>query len=101
MKIDFNASVKRIDGQPLIETNQQGEAVQATFKVVVVNAVLAPSKNDDGVMKVRKYQLAHRVYDASEAMEISLDEAKLIKDCITATYGPLIVGQVDALLEGK
>jgi len=86
-----------MDGQ-VMKDNVDGQAVDATVKMAIVNAVLAPVQNEKGVDKVKKYELAKKVYNSDE---VDLDEKEIatIKERVGETFPPIVVGQIYELLK--
>lgn len=97
MLVKVNKPLKTIDGQMMKEV-VDGEAVDATVKMAIVNAVLSPVEKESGVDKVKKYELAKRVHTSDE-VDLNEDEIKLIKDRVGEAFPPLIVGQIYELLK--
>jgi len=61
---------------------------------------LSPVQNESGVDKVKKYELAKKVYIGGE-VDLIAEEITLIKERIGDIFAPVIVGQVFDILEGK
>lgn len=99
MKIDVSKKLTAFDGQVLLDKDAKGEVIEVTSKIVVVNSLLVPVKTDDGVAKVKKYELAKKVFQAEQEVELTVEEAALIKERIADSYGVLVVGQVWEQLE--
>jgi len=97
MKVNVDLTLKNIDGSVLIDRNEKGEAVEAILKTALINAVLTPVEREKGVEKVRKFQLAQRLYAGGE-VDLTLDDVKLLKERVGDVYSPLIVGQIYELL---
>ena len=97
MKVNTNVVLKTFDGQVMKDV-LDGESVDATIKQAIVNAILAPVDKENGVEKVRKYELAKRIYGSDEA-DLNEDEIKLIKDAVGKSFAPIVVGQVFELLK--
>ena len=97
MLIKVNTPLKTMDGQ-VMKDNVDGKAVDATVKMAIVNAVLAPVQKESGIDKVRKYELAKKVY-ASDEVDLNEDEIKTIKDAVGENFAPIIVGQIYELLK--
>lgn len=98
MLINVNQVLKTIDGQIMKDSDGQGNVVDATIKMIVVNAILSPVEKEPGVEKVKKYELAKKVY-ASDEVDLNEDEIKLIKDRVGEVFAPVIVGQIYELLK--
>lgn len=106
MLVNVNQVLKTITGVTMQdiaeEIDENGEtvkvAVDATVKTAIVNAVLSPVQSDKGIDKIKKYELAKKVY-ASDEVDLNEDEIKLIKDRVGEVYIPIIVGQIYELLK--
>jgi len=98
MLVKVNVPLKTMDGQVMKDTDVQGKAVDATVRLAIVNAVLSPVQNEKGLDKVKKYELAKRVY-VSDEVDLNEDEIKLIKDRVGETFPPIVVGQIYELLK--
>ena len=78
MLVKVNQVLKTIDGQTMKDNDGKGNAIDATVKLAIVNAVLSPVDKEIGVDKVKKYELAKKVFNADE-VDLNEDEIKLIK----------------------
>jgi hypothetical protein len=68
---------------------------------IIVDALQANVKGEEsiaGTEKVKRFQLAVKVYSGDE-VELSAEDIALIKDLIGKLYGPLVVGRSYELLE--
>lgn len=101
MKIDFTQNLVSITGEAMKDQNEKGEAIDATLKLAVVNALLAPQKEEDtGVNKIKKYELAKMIFKAEGEVDVTAEDITLIKTAVEKAFpSPLIVGQVSELLE--
>jgi len=81
-----------------MKDNVDGQAVDATVRMAIVNAVLSPVQKESGIDKVKKYELAKKIY-ASDEVDLNEDEIKLIKDRVGETFPPMVVGQIYELLK--
>jgi len=97
MLVNVNEILKSFSGETMKDI-VDGEAVDATVKMAIVNAVLSPVQNEKGVDKVKKYELAKKVFNADE-VDLDEDEIKLIKDRVGEVFPPVIVGQIYELLK--
>jgi len=97
MLVKVNVPLKTLDGQTM-KDNVDGQAVDATVKMAIVNAVLSPVDKESGIDKVKKYELAKKIY-ASDEVDLNEDDIKLIKDRVGETFAPIIVGQIYELLK--
>jgi hypothetical protein len=101
MVIDVSKNLVQLNGQPIMDMDEQGNAVPATVKNALVNAVLSPEQNEKGTQKVQKYELAKKLYRAEKDVEVTAEEVVLIKKRVEELFAPLIVGQIVELLEGR
>ena len=98
MLVNVNQSLKTIDGQAMKDNDGQGNAIDATIKMAIVNAILSPVKDESGVDKVKKYELAKKIFNADE-VDLNEDEIKLIKERVGESFAPIVVGQIFELLK--
>lgn len=96
MKVNFGIRFKSIKGDdlPIGDGNPQhlGEAA--------ANALLAPDPTDrDFGVKATKYRLAMRVAAGGE-VDVTPEEATMIKLAMGAIYVPLVCGQAESALNG-
>jgi len=100
MKINVNQVLKNLAGETLKDNDGTGKAIDATLKLAIINSVLAPvqNKNESGVEKVKKYELAKKVY-ANDEIDLTAEEITLIKQRVGEVYAPLLVGQIFEMLE--
>lgn len=95
MKKNLDTKITTLKGE---EVPVNGEP--ATVRGIVVDALLAqmPGENPDSKEKVDRYKLAVRLNDGGE-QDLTPEEIVLIKKLVGKNYGPLVVGQVFALLD--
>jgi hypothetical protein len=98
MLVNVNQTLKTMDGKTMKDNDGTGNAIDATVKLVIVNALLSPVRDEKGVDKVRKYELAKKVY-ASDEVDLNEDNIKLIKERVGEVFPPMIVGQIYELLK--
>ena len=102
MNINIAETLKTFDGQAMKDNDGQGNVIDVTLKLALVNALLAPVQNETGVEKVRKYELARKIYKAEGDVEMTAEDISLCKKRVDAVFpSPIVVGQVNELLEGK
>jgi len=93
-KRDANGVVKDENDKPVLEL------VDVSLSKLAANALLFPVKDDKGEDKAKKYLLAVKCYGAEE-IDLTPEEAVLIKECISLSYPPIVVGQAWAILDQK
>jgi len=98
MLINVTETLKQFDGTPIKDV-VKGEAVDATVRQAIVNALMSPAEKDTGLEKVKKYDLAMRVYKEDE-VEFSAEEAAMVKEVVGKLFAPIVVGQLFKLLDG-
>jgi len=97
-KINVDETLKTFDGKVMMDADSSGNAVEASMKTVLVNAVLAPVKEDKGVDKVRKYELAKMIFKGGE-VDLTPEDIVLIKKQVGDNFAPIVVGQVWDMLD--
>lgn len=100
MKVDVTQTFKTLSGKMMKDVGENGEPVDATLRLCVVNSLLAPVQKESGIDKVKKYELAKRVYQ-NDVVELTTEEIALIKNRIGEAVIPIVVGQAFDMLEGK
>ena len=89
-----------LDGKEI--PSQNGKP--ATLGGVSVDALLATfqdEQNLSGEEKLKRWELAVKIKNGVDPVELSVEEIALIKKLIGKAYGPLISGQAWQMLEGK
>jgi hypothetical protein len=98
MKINFGQSLKELDGKAI----KNGEK-DLTLKAVACNALGAIFNDDQmlsGEEKAKRGLLAMRLY-ANPDIDLTIEELALTKKLIGKAYGPIVIAQAWAMLEGK
>jgi hypothetical protein len=98
MKLDVTQNVTTLGGTPIKDQDENGNAVDATFGMAIVNALLSPVQNEKGIEKVHKYELARKVYE-SDTVELTVEDVALIKQRVLDVFPPLVSGQIVKVLE--
>jgi hypothetical protein len=101
MLVNVNTVLTQLNGDPVMDMDGKGNAVEATVKMALVNAVLSPVQTDKPMDKFRKDELARKIYNTDGEVELTAEEVVLLKDRVGESYAPIIVGQVWRLLENK
>jgi len=97
MKVKVNETLRTLAGETM-KDNVDGEAVDATVRMAMVNAVLAPVQKESGVEKVAKYELAKKIYSSDE-VDLDEKEIAMIKNAVGENFAPIVVGQIFELLK--
>lgn len=104
MKYNVGEVVKGFDGKPFTEQESAKDKVPVevwlTIAKLIVNALLAfiDGKHLSGEDKFKRYKLAEKIYGKDE-VEISLEEANLIKQASGEALTPMFSGKVWDFLE--
>jgi len=99
MLVNVDGVLKSMSGETLKDV-VNGEAIDAKVKDALVNAILSPVQNEQGVEKVKKYELAKRIYAGGD-IDLVAEEVALIKERVGESYAPIIVGQLFELLDSE
>lgn len=76
----------------------------ATVRGVVMDALVAAYQDEaqlSGEEKLKRWELAMKIKNATDPTELSAEEISLAKKLVGKAYGALVVGQVWSVLEGK
>jgi hypothetical protein len=102
MKVNINKVLETIDGIKMKDSDGQGNAIDATVKLALINAVLAAEQKDTPVQKLEKGELARKIYKAEGEVDLTAEEITLCKKRVGEVFpNPLIVLQLTEILEGK
>ena len=102
MLVKVNELLKTVDGQTMKDNDGKGNAIDATVKLAIVNALLNPEKDDTPIRKLEKGELIRKIYKAKDEIDLTAEEITLCKKRVGEVFpNPLIVLQVIEILEGK
>lgn len=99
MRIDFSYELKNIDGTAIM-AGQEGTALK--LKKIAVDALMGSypdEQNLGGEEKVRRYDLATKIYSMTDP-DMTVEDVALIKKLVGKAYTALVVGQAWKVLEG-
>ncbi len=96
MNIDFRAPIVGLDGGEAIEN---GNVV--TLATLSIAVLLTPNPNEqiEPVDKMSRAILAEKIYQSDAPVDVTLDEAALIKSLIGQTCTPLAYLRATQILE--
>jgi hypothetical protein len=97
MQFDLTPALRDRAGRPIVDGDRP--ATLASAIVQALDTVPADDTKLSGPEKMRRYRLASRILSAPALVTLTLEEAALCKQLVGDGYGPLIVGQVWAVLE--
>ena len=103
----IQGALKALDGgdtakaTSILRDGLQDDERVLTLRKVTSRALLnvEGAKSLNGEAKMKRGQLALRIFDSEEPMALGVDDLKTIKDAVGKTYGPLIVARVWALVD--
>ena len=99
MLVKLNVVLKSPNGDNLMDNDGKGNAIDATLKNCIVNALFAPVQDEKGIDKVKKYDLAMKCYKNDE-IDLTPEEMTLIRERVGIVFpSPLVVGQIFELLK--
>lgn len=102
MKINVNEVLKTLDGSPMKDMDNMGQAIDATLKTALCNVLLSPTKNVKPMEKLERGELARKIFKAVDEVDLTVEEmalcVRLVKEVLTS---PLAVLQIVEMLEGK
>ena len=99
MKISLNTKIKTLNDEVIKDEKDK----PLTFAKIFINALMGgyeDEKNLNGNDKFIRYQLAQKINrQKDKTAELTLEEARLLKEVVGKGYGALIVGQVFEVLK--
>lgn len=96
MRIDTRATIKNYDGKDLTDEKQKPLTLRDVF-AIALNAQL-PNETIPAEQKAKIYGLSVKLYQQHD-VNLTVDEAALIKERVGQVYGPLIFGRVSDVLD--
>jgi hypothetical protein len=103
MDIDLNKTLYGVTGEEL--KDNEGAPMQA--RAVVMRALLGGCRGDDKKSREdigKRFELAMDVKIANGSLDLTSKGSELIKESLSQSdmgYTPLILGQMDLILDGK
>jgi len=105
MKVNLNTRITDFYGEVLPRAYfgfpSEGSTDLRYIVVTVLGTAFRDELNLALVEKKRRYKLAIKIMDAENEVDLVAEEVALIKKLVGKWTTPLVVGQVDCLLEGK
>lgn len=102
MVIDVTQTLKQYDGSAMMDTDAQGNSIEATVRAALVGALIAPNQKDKAMQKFQKDELARKLFSAEKEVSCTSEELVMMKECVGEAYpSPVVVGQLWRLLDGK
>lgn len=105
MKFDLSPQLVDLDGRPILRPVPTDDEQKPKFEPLSVamasaGALVNPPKSPLTVEEnVQRYALAMRILANPASLLLSAEDVVRIKTALPDQYGPLIVGQICALLE--
>lgn len=97
MKINFDAVLTGLEGQPLLDDTKQPVTLKA-LSLGALMSVFVGEENLTGEEKLSRYQLASTIHRGS-IVDLKVEDIAKIKFLIGKAYGVLAVGKAYELLD--
>lgn len=108
MQIDVNATINDFDGNPFPLNPNEPDKAPMRLADVLTTALMAPAhppgSSYPAAQAIKRYDMAlavHRSRVSGITIDIDAEMAALLKNDIARLYGPMVVGQVLPILDGK
>jgi hypothetical protein len=100
MFFDVSKPIIGIDGEPVMSTDDPPKPI--AISTCIVTALTSTHQNDQnasGEDKFKWFKLASKIHDQVMPVEITVEDATIIKKRIAMFYGALVVGRVFEAIE--
>jgi hypothetical protein len=106
MNIDVSQKITTLDGTTIPASDGvSGELRPTVLKDILVKAMIEPSQGEaqtmKGEVKFQRYMLAQKIYQSEGVVDFEIEDLALLRESVGKLFGPLVVGQVWSMLEGK
>lgn len=83
MKVNFNCPFTNYKGEPIVQ-NDKEQLMKDVISPILFDGEWISKRNTppNGDEKIRAYELSLKIYQSSGEIEISLEDAVLIKDAV-------------------
>lgn len=96
MKLDLTQNIIGPDGKAFTQTEDE----RWTLRTVFIHALgQAPLADKSLTASFERYDLAVKIRKA-KTIQLNIDEAKMVQDCIIKTFPPFMVAAAARMLEG-
>ena len=102
MRIKLDQVLKGFDGNEVPDGPKDDEGGQKllTLRKVLVNSLASLDQQASAEEQVKRFDLAMKIQNASESIDLGAEDTVLCKKRIHATYpSPLVVGQTYAIID--
>lgn len=108
--IDFTQPIRGFSNELLLENQKQddnnvpikGTGTALTLGIVCARALAGAYRDDEnlpGETKLKRGQLALKIFEATEPITLKSDEITLAKDLLAKLYSPLIIARAWPMLD--
>ena len=107
MRINVNSPITGFDGEPIVNKEEGGKSEVLTLKSICITALSSTTnaesqKNIAEDEKLRRFDLAMRIYKSDGEMNLDAEEITLLKKRISEIFiMPVVVGRAHELLDPK
>jgi hypothetical protein len=99
---NINTIIKDINENPIFRDKDCQEP--ATFKTLLIDCLVAnyaDEKDLSGQEKFNRFQLAQKIINADEIIDLPVEEVSKLKHLIGKAYSTIVVGRMFLFLEGN
>ncbi len=97
MKLNVTQEIIGLTGEPIKDSKTQKPVL---FRTLIANVLMEPVTGTGGEEKIKNFDLAKRIMDEDE-VELSVDEAKKVKDLIGQFQSAVVVKRIWDALENS
>lgn len=102
MKINPDEVIRDLDGEALKVIDHKTEIESLlTLRRIIIDSLLLNERDLDGEQKLNRFNLAKKIHEADSIIEVTVEEAVLIKTLVNKRYSTLVYARVNEVLENQ
>lgn len=94
MKYDITQQILDYDGKPAQEKGKE-----FTFKKILCETLPLALEEDTSEVKVKIFEICMKVFNATDTLELTADQAAFVKERVLKIGSPLLIGRINEWID--